>query len=44
MHNLPTVKFLAFILDQDYGYERGDGEVIRNLGVVALDANGWMEA
>ncbi|KAM6494068.1 hypothetical protein JOM56_010429 [Amanita muscaria] len=44
MHNLPTLKFLTLVLDQDYGYERREGNAITNLGVVALDANGWMEA
>jgi len=44
MHNLPTLTYLSFILDQDYGFEKIDGDVIISLGVITLDSNNWMEA
>ena len=43
MNNLPTLKFLAFVLDQDYAFERIDGDMIISLGTIHLDSNNWME-
>ncbi|KAF8714202.1 hypothetical protein AX14_012882 [Amanita brunnescens Koide BX004] len=44
MHNLPTLRYLSFVLDHDYGFEKIDGDVIISLGVINLDSNNWMEA
>lgn len=41
MHNLPTLKFLSFVLGQDYGFERIDDDMIVSIN---LDSNNWMEA
>ncbi|KAF8634175.1 hypothetical protein AX15_001040 [Amanita polypyramis BW_CC] len=43
MHNLPTLQFLAFVLDQDYAFERIDEGMIVSLGTMNLDSNNWME-
>ncbi|PFH53361.1 hypothetical protein AMATHDRAFT_73546 [Amanita thiersii Skay4041] len=44
MYNMSTLKFLALILDQDYGFRRSKDDAVISLGVVNIDPNAWMEA